>query len=151
MRRHWAWNPQPRAPATDAIALKKGHMRESLLEFTRGHGLREDRTSRGEEFENSLIFSWARLKDEVSFAYSWKLPAYSEAFLLTIDNSSFSLANWSFLLTILVSLLTVGVFCLQWENAFDKGFKRDCKQRSLAVSKKTPTVSKKLPPRLNRG
>ena len=30
------------------------------------------------------------------FAYSWKLPAYSGAFLLTIDNFSFFTYNWSF-------------------------------------------------------
>ena len=35
------------------------------------------------------------------FAYSWKLPAYSGAFLLTVD-------NFGFLLTILVFLLTMG-------------------------------------------
>ena len=35
------------------------------------------------------------------FAYSWKLPAYSGAFLLTIDNFSFSAYSWSF-------------FCLQF-------------------------------------
>ena len=30
------------------------------------------------------------------FAYSWKLPAYSGAFLLTVDNFSFSTYSWSF-------------------------------------------------------
>ena len=30
------------------------------------------------------------------FAYSWKLPAYSGAFLLTVDNFSFSAYNFSF-------------------------------------------------------
>ena len=35
------------------------------------------------------------------FAYSWKLPAYSGAFLLTVDNFSFFTYNWSF-------------FCLQF-------------------------------------
>ena len=30
------------------------------------------------------------------FAYNWKLPAYSEAFLLTIDNFSVFTYNWSF-------------------------------------------------------
>ena len=46
------------------------------------------------------------------FAYSWKLPAYNGAFLLTIDNFSFLLTVGAFLLTILASLFTVGVFCL---------------------------------------
>ena len=31
------------------------------------------------------------------FAYSWKLPAYSGAFLLTVDNFSFFTYSWSFL------------------------------------------------------
>ena len=39
------------------------------------------------------------------FAYSWKLPAYSGAFLLTV-------VFGSFLLTLGASLLTVGPFLL---------------------------------------
>ena len=46
------------------------------------------------------------------FAYSWKLPAYSGAFFLTVDNLSFYTYNWSFLLTALAFLLTVGAFML---------------------------------------
>ena len=50
------------------------------------------------------------------FAYSWKLPAYSGAFLLTVDNFSFFTYSWSFfayngkafLLTVGAFLLTVG-------------------------------------------
>ena len=30
------------------------------------------------------------------FAHSWKLPAYSGAFLLTVDNFSFFAHSWSF-------------------------------------------------------
>ena len=44
------------------------------------------------------------------FAYSWKLPAYSGAFLLTVDNFSFLLTVGAFFLTVLASLLTVGAF-----------------------------------------
>ena len=46
------------------------------------------------------------------FAYRWKLPAYSGAFLLTVDNFSFFAYSWSFLLTVLASLLTVGALLL---------------------------------------
>ena len=46
------------------------------------------------------------------FAYSWKLPAYSGAFLLTVANFSFLITVGAFLLTILASLLTVGAFLL---------------------------------------
>ena len=46
------------------------------------------------------------------FAYSWKLPADSGAFLLTVDNFSFFTFSWSFSLTILAFLLTVGAFLL---------------------------------------
>ena len=72
------------------------------------------------------------------FAYNWKLPAYSGEFLLT-DNFCFFTYNWSFLLTILVFLLTVGVFCLQWESASNKGLKGlyakkpNCKQKKLQL------------------
>ena len=66
-------------------------------------------------------------------------------FLLTIDSFSFFTYSRSFSAYSLVSLLTVGAFCLQWESASNKGL-RGCKQRSLTVSKKTPTVSKKFPP-----
>ena len=44
------------------------------------------------------------------FAYSWKLPAYSRAFLLTVDNFSFFLTVGAFLLTVLAFLRTVGAF-----------------------------------------
>ena len=47
------------------------------------------------------------------FAYSWKLPAYSGAFLLTVDNFSFfDLQLELCLLTVLAFLLTVGAFLL---------------------------------------
>ena len=56
----------------------------------------------------------SRVKDAF-FAYSWKLPAYSGAFSLTIDSFSlllaigaFSRTIWAFLLTIEACLLTVG-------------------------------------------
>ena len=63
------------------------------------------------------------------FAYSWKLPAYSEACLLTIYNFSFSflqilLTIGVFLLTILAFYLQLELFCLQWESASNKGLKR---------------------------
>ena len=51
------------------------------------------------------------------------------ALLLTIG--AFSLTIWAF-------LVTVGGFCLQWESASNKHLK-DCKQRSLTVSKQAPT------------
>ena len=69
------------------------------------------------------------------FACSWKLPAYSGAFLLTIDNSNFFTCNFSFF-AYNFSFLTVGVFCLQWESASNKGLKGlqakklNCKQKS---------------------
>ena len=74
--------------------------------------------------------------DAVFFAFSWKLPAYSGAFLLTVDNFSFFTYSWSFLAysgkVRLIRALS------------------DCKQRSLTVSKKAPTVSKKASPEKNR-
>ena len=50
--------------------------------------------------------------DAAFFAYSWKLPAYSGASLLTVDNLSFLLTIGASLLTLLASLLTVGAFLL---------------------------------------
>ena len=71
-------------------------------------------------------------KDAAFSAYTWKLPAYSVAFLLTADTCSFFPYSWSFLAyTGKVRLIRA---------------LRDCKQRSSTVSKKAPTVSKKLPP-----
>ena len=46
------------------------------------------------------------------FAYNWKLPAYSGAFLLAVDNFSFLLTVAAFLLAVLASVLTVGAFLL---------------------------------------
>ena len=46
------------------------------------------------------------------FAYSWKLPAYSGASLLTVVKFSFLVTVGAFLLTILAFLLTIGAFLL---------------------------------------
>ena len=47
-------------------------------------------------FPCSLSF-WGVVKKGCGFfAYSWKLPAYNGAFLLTIDNFSFFTYSWSF-------------------------------------------------------
>ena len=66
-----------------------------------------------------------------------------ELFYLQLTILAFLLTPGAFLLTVLASLLTIGAF-------FDYSGKvrlirawRDCKQRSLTVSKKAPTVSKK--------
>ena len=83
------------------------------------------------------------------FAYSWKLPAYSGAFLLSVDNFSFFTYSGAFLLTVLAFLLTVGVFFAYSGKLRLIRALRDCKQRSLTVSKKTPTVSQKASPVMN--
>ena len=70
------------------------------------------------------------------------------AFLLTIDNFSFLTYRWSFF------AYNFGFFCFTYSWSFFAysgkvrliRALRDCKQRSLTVSKKAPTVSKKLPP-----
>ena len=80
------------------------------------------------------------------FAYSWKLPAYSGAFLLTIDNFSFSAYSFSFF------AYSFSFFTYSWSFFAYSGkvrlirALRDCKQRSLTVSKKAPTVSKRASP-----
>ena len=80
------------------------------------------------------------------FAYNWKLPAYSGAFLLTVDNFSFFTYNWSFF------AYSFSFFAYSWSFFAHSGkvrlirALRDCKQRSLTVSKKAPTVSKKASP-----
>ena len=85
----------------------------------------------------------------VFFAYSWKLPAYSGAFLLTVENCSFLTYIWSFF------AYSFSFFTYSWSFFAFSGkvrlikASRDCKQRSLTVSKKAPTVSKKLPPMEN--
>ena len=82
------------------------------------------------------------------FAYSWKLPAYNGAFLLTIELSYLQLTILAFLLTISTFLLTILAFLLTIGALFAYNGKvrliralRDCKQRSSSVSKKAPTVS----------
>ena len=80
------------------------------------------------------------------FGYSWKLPAYSGAFLLTVDNFSFFTYNWSFF------AYSFSFSAYSWSFSAYSGkvrlirALRDCKQRSLTVSKKAPTVSKKASP-----
>ena len=85
-------------------------------------------------------------KDGAFFAYSWKLPAYSGALLLTVDNFSFFTYSWSFF------AYSFSFFTYSWSFLAYSGkvrlirALRDCKQRSLTVSKKAPTVSKKASP-----
>ena len=86
-------------------------------------------------------------------AYSWKLPAYSGALVLTVDNFSFFAYSWSFF-AYSFSFFTYNwsFFAYSWSffayswSFFLRRALRNCKQRSLTVSKKAPTVSKKLPP-----
>ena len=51
------------------------------------------------------------------FAHSQKLPAYSGAFLLTVENFSFFTYSWSFF------AYSWSFFCLQWESASNRGLK----------------------------
>ena len=80
------------------------------------------------------------------FAYNWKLPAYSGAFLLTVDNFSFFTYNWSFSAYNFSFLTCSWSFFAYSGKVRLKRALRDCKQRSLTVSKKAPTVSKRPPP-----
>ena len=84
------------------------------------------------------------------FAYSWKLPAYSGAFLLTIDNFSFCTYSWSF------PAYNFSFFAYSWSFFLLTTGKRliralrDCKQRSLTVSKKSSNCKfKNFPPFLS--
>ena len=63
-----------------------------------GGGLeRGGREGLGRGFGEGLGMAWGGFDFGCGFfAYSWKLPAYSGAFLLTIDNFSFFTHNWSF-------------------------------------------------------
>ena len=80
------------------------------------------------------------------FAYSWKLPAYSGALFLTVYNFSFFACSWSFF------AYSFGFFTYSWSFFAYSGkvrlirALRDCKQRSLTVRKKAPTVGKKASP-----
>ena len=80
------------------------------------------------------------------FTYSWKLPAYSGAFLLTVDIFSFFTYNWSFFA---YSCSFFSYNCSFFAHSGKVrliGALKDCKQRSLTVSKKAPTVTKKASP-----
>ena len=80
------------------------------------------------------------------FAYSWKLPAYSGTFFLTVDTFSFFTYSWSFF------AYSFSFLAYSWSFFAYSGkvrlirALRDCKQRSSTVSKKAPTVSKKASP-----
>ena len=95
------------------------------------------------------IFMELRVRLEIGcsfFAYNWKLPAYSGAFLLTVGNFSFFTYNCSFFAYIFSFLsYSWGFFAYSGEVRL-LGASRDCKQRSLTVSKKAPTASKKASP-----
>ena len=68
------------------------------------------------------------------------------SFFLTVDILAFLLRVWAFLLTALASSLTVGALFAYNGKVLPIRALRDCKQRSLTVSKKAPTVSKKASP-----
>ena len=70
---------------------------------------RENRSANVQQLTCKMVWSFL---DAAFFTYSWKLPAYSGAFLLTVDNFSFLLTIGAFLLTILAFLLAVGAFLL---------------------------------------
>ena len=71
-------------------------------------------------------------------AYNWKLPAYSGAFLLIVDNFSFSTYNWSYFAYNFSFLAAeLELFCwYRWESASNKGLKGrqaeklNCEQKS---------------------
>ena len=91
--------------------------------------------------------------DAAFFAYSWKLPAYSGAFLLTVDNFSFFTYSLSFFAYSFSFFTYSWSFCAYSGKVRLIGALRDCKQRSSTVSKKAPTVSKKAfypPPKKKR-
>ena len=72
-------------------------------------------------------------------AYSWKLPAYSGAFSLTVDNFSFFTYTWSFFAYSFSFSAYSWSFCAYSGKVRLVRALRDCKQRSLTVSKKAPT------------
>ena len=80
------------------------------------------------------------------FAYNWKLPAYSGAFLLTVDDFGFFSYSWSF------RAYSFSFLTYSWSFSAYSGkvrvlrALRDCKQGSSTVSKKAPTVTKKTSP-----
>ena len=85
-----------------------------------------------------------------NLAYSWKLLAHSGAFLLTVDNFSYFAYSWSFF-TYNFSFFTCSWSCFGYSGKVRLiSALRDCKQRSLTVSKKAPTASKKASPPKNR-
>ena len=80
------------------------------------------------------------------FAYNCKLPACSGAFLLTVDNFNFFACSWS-LFTYNFSFFTYGWSFFAYNGKVHLiSTLRDCKQRSLTVSKKALTVSRKASP-----
>ena len=64
-----------------------------------------------------------------------------ELFYLQLTILAFLLTVGAFLLTVLACLLTVGAFFAYSGKVRLIRALRDCKQRSLTASKKTPTVS----------
>ena len=80
------------------------------------------------------------------FVYSWKLPTYSGAFSRTIDSFSVFTYSWNFFTHNFSFFLTVGAFCACSGKVRLISALRHCKQRSLTVSKKAPTVSKRASP-----
>ena len=112
-------------------------------------GPNRTKTLRDSELLRRCVFYYAPHSEGCGFfAYSWKLPAYSGAFLLTVDNFSFFTYSWSFF------AYSFSFFTYSWSffaysgKVLLIGALRDCKQRSSTVSKKAPTVSKNASPHI---
>ena len=91
---------------------------------------------------------WMRL-----FCLQLEASCLQWSFLLTVDKFSFFTYSWSFCTYIFSFLIdNVSFFTYSWSSCADNGkvrlisALRDCKQRSLTVSKKAPTASEKASP-----
>ena len=97
----------------------------------------------------SETFSTLSCQKDVAFSLTvWKLPAYSGAFLLTVEIFSCFTYSWSFsAYSCSLFCLQLELFYLQWESASTKGLKGTVSKKKLNCKQKTPTVSKqKFPP-----
>ena len=119
---------------------KRGHYERGLLNGGISRMSRLSRISR--KWSVSPLFS----RDAAFLLTLGSFLLTVELFYLQLKILAFLLTIGAFLLTILFSLLTVGAFFAYSGKVRLIRALRDCKQRSLTVSKKAPTVSKKAAP-----
>ena len=96
---------------------------------------------------SDLFFTGDFSLDAAFFAYSWKLPSCSGAFLLTIDNFCMFTYSWSFCAySFSFFAYSWSFFAYSWSFCVSNKGLEGLQAKNLNCKQEAPTVSKKASP-----